>query len=171
MYRHSQALFLQCPRRHSLVRFSRSGKCVDHWALNSLLPLVVKVSAKVQGILYLVPLIKIGVLYAMSQGPKGFHFWAAYQVIILDSQVNPPPKLAFITSIGKIEFKKVLFILAQAPIHFQQFTNEVLNGLEFVCGYLDDILIFSSTAEEHLKYLRILFEWHWFKIEEKEIIC
>ena len=33
--------------------------------------------------------------------------------------------------------------------------NKVLNGLNFPFAYLDDIIIFSNTAEEHLKHIQI----------------
>ena len=36
--------------------------------------------------------------------------------------------------------------------------NEVLSGLTFAFGYLDDILLFSPDMESHLKHLRLLFE-------------
>ena len=50
------------------------------------------------------------------------------------------------------------FGLAQAPAYFQRLVNEVLSGLNFAFGYLDDILVFSPDMETHLKHLRILFE-------------
>ena len=34
--------------------------------------------------------------------------------------------------------------------------NKVLNGLNFAFAYLDDIIIFSNTAEEHLKHIQIV---------------
>ena len=36
--------------------------------------------------------------------------------------------------------KDVPFGLAQAPAYFQRLVNEVLSGLTFAFGYLDDIL-------------------------------
>ena len=36
--------------------------------------------------------------------------------------------------------------------------NEVLSGLTFAFGYLDDILVFSPDMESHLKHLRTLFK-------------
>ena len=51
---------------------------------------------------------------------------------------------------------KVPFGLAQAPSYFQKLMNKVLNGLNFAFAYLDDIIIFSNTAEEHLKHIQII---------------
>ena len=35
--------------------------------------------------------------------------------------------------------------------------NEVLSGLTFAFGYLDDILVFLPDMESHLEHLRLLF--------------
>ena len=52
----------------------------------------------------------------------------------------------------------VPFGLAQAPAYFQALISEVLKGLSyFTTVYLDDIIIFSQTEEEHLKHLEIIF--------------
>ena len=68
------------------------------------------------------------------------------------------PKTAFVSSFGKWEFKRCLFGLAQTPAYFQRLVNEVLSGLTFTFGYLDDILVFSPDMESHLEHLRLLFE-------------
>ena len=68
------------------------------------------------------------------------------------------PKTAFVSLFGKWEFKRCPFGLAQAPAYFQRLVNEVLSGLTFAFGYLDDILVFSLDMELHLKHLRFLFE-------------
>ena len=36
--------------------------------------------------------------------------------------------------------------------------NKVLHGLNFAFSYLDDIIIFSVTPEEHLKHIRIVLK-------------
>ena len=54
----------------------------------------------------------------------------------------------------------VPFGLAQAPAYFQALISEVLKGLShFAIAYLDNIVIFSQTEEEHLKHLEIYHLW------------
>ena len=67
------------------------------------------------------------------------------------------PKSAFVSSFGKWEFKRCPFGLAQAPTYFPRLVNEVLSGLTFTFGYLDDILAYSPDMETHLEHLRKLF--------------
>ena len=63
------------------------------------------------------------------------------------------PKTAFVSSYGKWEFKRCPFGLAQASASFHRLVNEVLSGLIFAFGYLDDILVFSPDVISHLKHL------------------
>ena len=58
---------------------------------------------------------------------------------------------------GKFEFKVGPFGLAQAPAYFQRLV-EVLRGLPFAFGYLDDILIFSPNIKTHLEHIKVLFD-------------
>ena len=68
-------------------------------------------------------------------------------------------KTVFVTPFGKYEFNSVLFGLAQAPAYFQQLISMVLQDCrDFVMAYLDDIIIFSRTLEEHLKHIEIIFQ-------------
>ena len=48
--------------------------------------------------------------------------------------------------------------LSQAPAYFQLLIDKVLMGCSgFAMGYLDDIIIFSKTEEEHLQHLEEIF--------------
>ena len=67
------------------------------------------------------------------------------------------PKTAFTSPFGKYESLKVPFGLAQALAYFQELMNEVLKDLPFTIAYLDDMIIYSKTAEEHLDHLQQVF--------------
>ena len=47
--------------------------------------------------------------------------------------------------------------MAQAPAYFQELMNKVLKDLPLATAYLDDIIIYSKTAEEHLDHLQQVF--------------
>jgi hypothetical protein len=50
------------------------------------------------------------------------------------------------------------FGLTNAPVSFQRWMNEVLNDYLDICciAYLDDILIYSDSMEEHRKHVRMV---------------
>ena len=68
-------------------------------------------------------------------------------------------KTAFVAPFGKYKFLNVPFGLAQAPSYFHLLMNQVLEGLSFAMTYLDDIIIFSKSEEEHLLHLEEVFFW------------
>ena len=132
---------------------------MDYGAINSLLPPVKKAFSKAKGVLTLVPLLRIDEIYAHLKGSKiysTFDMRSGYYHMVLSKESRP--KLAFVSSYGKWEFRRCPFGLAQAPAYFQRLVNEVLSGLTFAFGYLDDILVFSPNMEMHLEHLRVLFE-------------
>ena len=50
------------------------------------------------------------------------------------------------------------FGLRNAAQTFQRFIDQVLRGLPFTYAYIDDLLIASSTANEHEQHLRAVFQ-------------
>jgi hypothetical protein len=70
------------------------------------------------------------------------------------------PKTAFVTRYGQYEFTVVSFGLTNAPAYFMNMMNKVfMEELDkFVVVFIDDILIYSETAEEHAEHLRIVLE-------------
>ena len=68
------------------------------------------------------------------------------------------PKTAFNSLFGKFEYMKVPFGLAQAPAYFQELMTGILRDFNFAIAYLDDIIIFSKTPQDHLSHIRMVFE-------------
>ena len=48
------------------------------------------------------------------------------------------------------------FCLLNAARTFQSFMDEILMGFDFCFAYIDDILVYSRTPEEHERHLRTL---------------
>ena len=88
-----------------------------------------------------------------------FQLWvykAGYHHIPLDK--SSIPKTIFNSPFGKYEYIRVPFGLAQVPAYFQELMTAVLKDFDFAIAYLDDIIIFSRTAEEHLSHIKQVFE-------------
>ena len=67
-------------------------------------------------------------------------------------QDSAKPKSAFVlSSLGKYQFNRVPFGLAQAPAYFQKLINDILKGCNFAMGYLDDIIIYSQIRKRTLR--------------------
>ena len=65
------------------------------------------------------------------------------------------PRTAFQTKFGSFQFRVMPFGLTNAPATFQRTMNNLLSEYrEFANVYIDDIVIFSRTLEEHLQHVR-----------------
>ena len=126
--------------------------CVDYRKVNALQP-EVKRTDKGTGCLSLYPLPKIDKMFSKLGGATIFSIIdlrSGYYHIGLTRESRA--KSAFVIPMGKWQFKCMLFGLSQAPAYFQLFIDKVLMGCSsFAMGYLDDIIIFSKTKEEHLQ--------------------
>jgi hypothetical protein len=83
---------------------------------------------------------------------SGYH-----QLKIRESDI---PKTAFHTWYGLYEYTVMSFGLTNAPGYFMYLMNKVFMEYldKFVIVFIDDILIFSKTMEEHEEHLRLVLE-------------
>lgn len=70
------------------------------------------------------------------------------------------PKIAFQTHHGHFEYRVMPYGLTGAPATFQGIMNAVLApGLrKYVLVFIDDILIYSATLQDHAKHVKMVFD-------------
>ena len=132
--------------------------CIDFRKINDLQQKVIT-EGKSKVCLSLIPLPKINKMYAKLKGAKFFltiDLRSGYYHIPLGKDLRA--KTAFVMPFGKYKFLQVPFGLAQAPAFFQHLMNKVLDNCPFAMTYLDDIIIFSNTEEEHLAHIEEIFK-------------
>ena len=123
--------------------------CVDYRAIN-------KVTVRNR-----YPLPRTEDLFDQLQGAKYFTSLdltqGYHQLRITPEDV---PKTAFRTPFGHFQFRVLSFGLTNAPATFQAAMNDVFRSMlgKHVLVYLDDILIFSKTLDEHQRHLREVLE-------------
>ena len=146
------------PKKSAPDEPPRSRLCVDYRKVNALQP-EVKRTDKGTGCLSLYPLPKIDEMFSKLGGAKIFStidLRSGYYHIGLTRESRA--KSAFVVPMGKWQFKHTPFGLSQAQAYFQLLIDQVLMGCSgFTMGYLDDIIIFSKTEEEHLEHLEEIF--------------
>lgn len=78
-------------------------------------------------------------------------------------------KTAFSTARNHYEWNVMPFGLTNAPATFQRMMNKVLKDYigEFVQVYLDDIIIYSTTKEQHIHHLDKVLG----KLKDEQLIC
>lgn len=122
--------------------------CLDYRALN-------KVTVKNR-----YPIPRIDELLDRLQGAtcsSGLDLASGYWQIRVDPE--DVPKTAFRSHVGHFQWRVLPFGLTNCPSTFQALMNSIFGDCsEFVVVYLDDILVFSKTPEEHERHLRIVLE-------------
>jgi hypothetical protein len=84
---------------------------------------------------------------------KKFGFW---QIQIDDRDRY---KIAFTTPFGHYEWNVIPFGLKNAPSEFQNIMNDIFNPfIQFTIVYIDDVLIFFKSIEEHWKHLNAFLD-------------
>ena len=104
---------------------------------------------------FTLPMPKVEDIFSKLNGAKYYstpRFQAGYLHIPLEK--SSIPKTAFNSPFGKYNKIKVPFGLAQAPAYFQELMARILKDFSFAIPYLDDIIIFSRTVEEHMSHIR-----------------
>ena len=62
---------------------------------------------------------------------------------------------AFITPSGLYSYRVMSFGLLNAPATFQRLMNGVVAGLEGIAVYLDDVVVYSDTWEQHMDRIHV----------------
>ncbi|GJU07005.1 putative reverse transcriptase domain-containing protein [Tanacetum coccineum] len=107
------------------------------------------------------PLLRIDDLFDQLQGSSvyskidlrsGYH-----QLRVREEDI---PKTAFRTRFGHYEFQVMPFGLTNAPAVFMDLMNRVCKPYldKFVIVFIDDILIYSKSKQEHEEHLKLILE-------------
>jgi hypothetical protein len=105
------------------------------------------------------PLPKIEDLFDQLNGAKVFSKidlrTGYHQLKVRESDI---PKTAFTTRYGLFEHTVMSFGLTNAPTYFMNLMNKVFMKFldKFVVVFIDDILVYSKTEEEHAEHLRLV---------------
>jgi hypothetical protein len=105
------------------------------------------------------PLPKIEDLFDQLNGAKVFSKidlrMGYHQLKVRESNI---PKTAFTTRYGLFEYTIMSFGLTNAPAYFMNLMNKVFMKFldKFVVVFIDDILDYSKTEEEHTEHLRLV---------------
>ena len=77
-------------------------------------------------------------------------------------------------SLGVYEFLRMPYGLCNAPAMFQRLMQNCLGelNLTYALVYLDDVIVYSKTEEDHLRRLQAIFEWfHEYGLKLKPSKC
>ncbi|GKE39140.1 putative reverse transcriptase domain-containing protein [Tanacetum coccineum] len=123
--------------------------CIDYHELNKL---TIKNRYLLSRIDDLFDQLQGSTVYSKIDLRSGYH-----QLRVRDEDI---PKMAFRTRYGHYEFHVMPFGLTNAPAVFMDLMNRVCRPYldKFVIVFIDDILIYSKTQEEHDVHLRLILE-------------
>jgi hypothetical protein len=123
--------------------------CVDYNALNAV---TIKNKYPLPGIDDLMDQLRQAKFFSKIDLRSGYH-----QMKIRPEDIY---KTAFVTRYGQYEYTVVSFGLTNALAYFMNMMNKVFMDVLGKCAvvFIDNILVFSKTAEDHEEHLRIVLE-------------
>jgi hypothetical protein len=123
--------------------------CVDYQSLNEI---TMKNKYPLPRIEDLFDQMKGASIFSKIDLRSGYH-----QLKIQESDI---PKTVFRTQYGLYEYTVMSFGLKNAPAYFMYLMNKVFMEYldRFIVVFIDDILIFSKTMDEHEEHLRLVLE-------------
>jgi hypothetical protein len=138
-----------CPALFVKEKNNSLRLCVDYHPLNA-----ITIKNKY-------PLCRIDILFDQLAGAKVFSkidLRSGYHQI----KIKPCdfPKMAFSTRYGLYEYLVMSFGLTNAPAYFMFLMNSVfISELDkFIVVFIDDILIYSKTKEDHANHIRVVLQ-------------
>ena len=123
--------------------YDKDGRRINNHGINTPYPLprIDKMLASIRGHKFLTMLDCTGAFHELRLSP------------------DTAKKSAFITHLGKFEWKVAPFRLALLPSYYAKAMQDTFSGLEdFARNYMDDVLIASYTEKEHLDHITQVFE-------------
>ena len=81
--------------------------------------------------------------------------WGFWQLPLVEEDI---PKTSMVTPHGSFEWRALPMGLTNAPSVFMRTMADICRDLKFVKIFIDDIMVFSKTVEEHEAHLTQLME-------------